>query len=46
MKKQIDLLLFSLFTFFPLSTHSQNPIIKGQYTADPTAKVFGDRLYL
>ncbi len=25
---------------------AQNPIISGQYTADPTARVFGDRLYL
>ena len=25
---------------------AQNPVIKGQYTADPTARVFGDRVYL
>ena len=25
---------------------AQNPIIKGQYTADPTARVFGDKVWL
>jgi len=25
---------------------AQNPFIKGQYTADPTARVFGDRIYV
>lgn len=28
------------------SLAAQNPIIKGNYTADPTARVFGDRVYL
>lgn len=32
--------------FFLLSLFSQNPIIKDQYTADPTARVFGDEIYL
>ncbi len=27
-------------------TLSQNPIISGQYTADPTARVFGERVFL
>lgn len=27
-------------------TNAQNPIISGQYTADPTARVFGDSIYL
>jgi hypothetical protein len=26
--------------------HAQNPIITNQFTADPTARVFGDRVYL
>jgi endo-1,4-beta-D-glucanase Y len=29
-----------------LTAVAQNPIIKGQYTADPTARAFGDKLYL
>lgn len=29
-----------------LSVHAQNPVIRDQYTADPTARVFGGRLYL
>jgi hypothetical protein len=28
------------------SLHAQNPIIKDQFTADPTARVFGDKVYL
>lgn len=46
MKKLIALLPLYLSFLSPLCAHAQNPIIKGQYTADPTAKVFGDRLYL
>jgi Beta-xylosidase len=29
-----------------LSTFSQNPIIRDQFSADPTARVFGDKVYL
>src|ERR1035437_7653995 len=28
------------------NTNAQNPLILNQYTADPTARVFGDRLYV
>lgn len=30
----------------PLYTVAQNPIIRDQFTADPTARVFNDRIYL
>ena len=29
-----------------ISTNAQNPIIRDQFTADPTARVFGDKVYL
>ena len=29
-----------------LALNAQNPVISGQFTADPTARVFGDRVYL
>ncbi|MDE6692150.1 MAG: family 43 glycosylhydrolase, partial [Muribaculaceae bacterium] len=29
-----------------LSAHADNPIISGQFTADPTARVFGGKIYL
>ena len=29
-----------------LSATAQNPVIRNQFTADPTARVFGDRIYL
>lgn len=37
----------SLITFcFATATFAQNPIIRDQFTADPTARVFNDRIYL
>lgn len=38
----LSLLLISV----ALTDMAQNPIIKGQYTADPTARLFGDSIYL
>lgn len=41
------LLLLSLFVlFFDQVIVAQNPIIRNQYSADPTARVFGDRVYV
>ncbi|GAA4300441.1 family 43 glycosylhydrolase [Aestuariibaculum suncheonense] len=41
---------FSVFIWsvFLLSSHAfaQNPIIRNQFTADPSARVFGDRIYI
>ena len=35
-----------LFLVVPLWSTAQNPIIRDQFTADPTARVFNDRVYL
>ena len=47
MKKQksswIVVSIFMCFSFFGIA---QNPIIKNQYSADPSARVFGDRVYV
>jgi hypothetical protein len=38
--------LFLVSLFFGVSLLAQNPIIKGQYTADPTARVFDGKVWL
>lgn len=47
MKKQTNYLIlqfvFLLSGFFAIA---QNPIIRNQYSADPSARVFGDRVYV
>jgi hypothetical protein len=35
-----------LFFFSVTTTLAQNPLIRDQYTADPSARVFGDRVYI
>src|ERR1035437_76575 len=41
------LLLSGFLLFFILNkTLAQNPFIQNQFTADPTARVFGDRVYV
>lgn len=42
MKQLVTLLLFAA----SLQSAAQNPIIRDQYAADPTARLFGDRVYL
>ncbi len=42
MKNFVKLLLLSV----PLTTAAQNPVISGQFTADPTARVFNNKVYL
>ena len=42
MKKTATILL----TMLPLMGMAQNPVIRDQYTADPTARVFNGRVYL
>src|SRR5690606_35441631 len=39
-------LMFILFFSFLISLSAQNPIIRDQFTADPTARVFEGKLYL
>ena len=43
MKKLLSLLLFSGVS---LTVLAQNPIIRDQFTADPTARVFNNKVYL
>ena len=42
---KVSLLLVSLFAVLTTTT-AQNPIIRDQYTADPTARVFNGKMYL
>ena len=42
MKQLLRLFLLSV----PLTVAAQNPIISGQFTADPTARVFNNKVYL
>ena len=46
MKKYPPNLLIALFTLATGFATAQNPIIRDQFSADPTARVFGDRIYL
>ena len=39
-------LLLSLLAGLSVAAVAQNPLVSGQFTADPTARVFGDRVYL
>lgn len=42
----IRTLSMGLLTALATTALAQNPIIRDQFTADPTARVFGDRIYL
>lgn len=45
--KKIKLCFFILMAgVFATKSYSQNPIIRDQFSADPTARVFGDKVYL
>jgi len=47
MKKQKTYwIVSSIFMCFSFIGTSQNPIIRNQYSADPSARVFGDRVYV
>jgi len=46
MKKYKEIALLSFSTFLSTLVCAQNPIITNQYTADPSARVFGDKVYL
>ena len=39
-------LLFLFTALSTLSVSAQNPIIRDQFTADPTARVFNNRMYV
>jgi GH43 family beta-xylosidase len=38
--------LLGLMVFWKTNTIAQNPIVRTMYSADPSARVFGDRVYL
>ncbi len=42
MKKTLTVLMLAV----PLITAAQNPVIRDQFTADPTARVFNGKVYL
>jgi beta-xylosidase len=47
--KLVKLLQWTLgigITFSTMNSMAENPIIRDQFTADPTARVFGDKIYL
>lgn len=47
MKKITKKILTQVFAVFILmNAAAQNPIVRNQYSADPTARVFGDRVYV
>jgi Glycosyl hydrolases family 43/Carbohydrate binding module (family 6) len=47
MKKNLpQYLFFVLAVLFAANARTQNPIIRNQFTADPSARVFGDRIYV
>ena len=39
-------LLCLIFMGVPLLAVAQNPVIRDQYAADPTARVFNDKVYV
>jgi hypothetical protein len=41
-----SLMLLLLIVFFTIDLQAQNPIVRNMYSADPTARVFGDNVYL
>ena len=45
-KKMKPFLTLSLALLLAISGSSQNPFVTDQFTADPTARVFGDRVYV
>src|SRR5436190_21278451 len=47
MKKKLPQYLSAVFVvLFAMNAEAQNPIIRNQFSADPSARVFGDRVYV
>ncbi|MBA7537959.1 hypothetical protein ES705_30232 [subsurface metagenome] len=46
MHKRHLLILNLLLSLIPNNTFTQNPIIRDQFTADPSARVFGDSVFV
>jgi len=43
---KLNFIIGSVMVLSIISANAQNPIIRDQFTADPTARVFGDKVYL
>lgn len=46
MKAKFSCIFFSIMISLSSGLFAQNPLIMDQYTADPSARVFGDRVYV
>ncbi|HEX5654484.1 MAG TPA: family 43 glycosylhydrolase [Chitinophagaceae bacterium] len=46
MKQKLPRYLITVLVVFSVKTDAQNPIVRNQFTADPSARVFGDRIYV
>ena len=46
MKKNMAGIWVLLFVSFAIDGYCQNPLIRNQFSADPTARVFGNKVYL
>jgi hypothetical protein len=44
--RKLYLLLFGFIVFAKINTCAQNPFIRNMYSADPSARVFGNRVYV
>ncbi|MBA4197405.1 MAG: alpha-N-arabinofuranosidase [Chitinophaga sp.] len=46
MRKYFSLLCIAASVFMAGNVNAQNPIVRNQYSADPSARVFGDKVYV
>ena len=46
MKNNLRRVVLALWLSMPALMHAQNPFIREQYAADPTARVFGNKVYV
>lgn len=44
--REYRILIISLIMFLSVNTFAQNPIIRDQFTADPTARIFNGKVYV
>ncbi|MES2277235.1 MAG: family 43 glycosylhydrolase [Bacteroidota bacterium] len=45
-KRSLNIILCGLALASAISVNAQNPLIRNQFTADPSARVFGDSVYI
>ncbi|MDP4262223.1 MAG: family 43 glycosylhydrolase [Bacteroidota bacterium] len=44
--RKLSFVFFGLIVLLAINTFAQNPLIRNMYSADPSARVFGDRVYV